>query len=427
MRELIDTVPELHLAPPNSDNLLPELQAYQFIYYPLFQRREQRQHAQKYLHGLLLDDVSNKSIESMMLALDGDNPNAIRAMQQFLGRGAWSDGLILQQHWQEVDQDLGDENGVIILDGTDFAKQGQDSVGVKRQWCDGLGKRTNCQTGIFLAYASPIGFTLLDRRLFLPVEWVNDEAYAERRCKCGIPKEIEFKTKTELGQEMIEAVQAAGSLRYRWLRCAEGFGKNPAFLDRVAELVYYYAAVPHDTRVWPQGPATGVPEWSERDPRRVRTGLQPDEPNGQTVKAIAAVLPTEQWSRHTIKEGDNGSITANFAAFRVVAERDGLPGPEVWLVLRRELSSGELKCYLSNAPAETTLTTLVWLSGMRWPTETCFKQGNQLLGLSDYQVRSWTGWHHHMTMCILAHFFLVRQKLRLTAGVPSLSLPPVLS
>jgi hypothetical protein len=154
--------------------------------------------------------------------------------------------------------------------------------------------------------------------------------------------------------------------------------------------------------------------------------LQPAAPIAQTAKAIAAALPAEQWSRHTIKEGGKGPMVADFATLRVVAVRDGLPGPEVWLVLRRELSSGELKCYLSNAPAQTKLATLVWLSGMRWPTESCFKDGKQLVGLGDYQVRSWTGWHHHMTLCILAHFFLVRLKLRLRADAPALTLPQAL-
>ncbi len=155
----------------------------------------------------------------------------------------------------------------------------------------------------------------------------------------------------------------------------------------------------------------------------MRERVLPAEPTAQTVKAIAAALPPEQWSRQTIKEGGKGPMVADFAALRVVAVREGLPGPEVWLVLRRDLSRGELKCYLSNAPADTSLLTLVWLSGMRWPTETCFREGKQLVGLGDYQLRSWIGWHHHMTLCILAHFFLVRLKLRLKAEAPALTLP----
>ena len=105
--------------------------------------------------------------------------------------------------------------------------------------------------------------------------------------------------------------------------------------------------------------------------------------------------------------------------------RDGLPGPEVWLVLRRHVKSGELKTYLSNAPPDTPLATLVQLSGMRWPIETCFQEGKQYLGLGDYQGRSWRGWHHHMTLCILAHFFLIRLKLRLKPNEIPWTLPQV--
>ncbi len=106
-------------------------------------------------------------------------------------------------------------------------------------------------------------------------------------------------------------------------------------------------------------------------------------------------------------------MVADFARVRVVAVRDGLPGPEVWLVLRRHLETGERKTSVCNAPVGTPLQTLVRLSGMRWPMETCFEEGKQYLGMGQYEVRSWRGWYHHRTLCILAHFFLVRQQQRL--------------
>ena len=96
----------------------------------------------------------------------------------------------------------------------------------------------------------------------------------------------------------------------------------------------------------------------------------------------------------------------------MIGVREGLPGPAVWLILRRNEQTGELKTSLSNAPPDTPLTTLVRMSGMRWPIEICFADGKQYLGLGDYEVRSWRGWHHHMTLCILAHFFLVRLQCR---------------
>jgi SRSO17 transposase len=151
-----------------------------------------------------------------------------------------------------------------------------------------------------------------------------------------------------------------------------------------------------------------VPAWSGQGRKPTRTRVLAGEATPAGVAQVAASLPANRWVRRTIKEGSKGPLVARMAALRVIAVREGLPGPEVWLVLRRNVLTGELKTYLCNAPAATPLARLVWLSGMRWPIETCFEDGKQYLGMGDYEVRSWRGWHHHMTLCILAHFFLVR-------------------
>jgi SRSO17 transposase len=423
--EAVEPVPEMTLGPPDIERLEDELGEYHAIYSPLFCRREQREWSAAYLNGLLLD-LSNKSIESLILALAGADPNAIRAMQHFISQGAWEDEAILKRHWQEVDQDLGDAQGVYSLDGSEFPKQGDESVGVKRQRCGELGKVANCIAGVFLGYASRTGYTLLDRRLYLPQEWVEEESHAERRQKCGVPQDIAFKTKPELGGEMLQAICAAGGLRGRWLTCDEAFGRDTEFLDQVDGMgMWYYAEVPHDTRAWLARPVTAVPEWSGRGRKPTRERLVEGEPPAQQVTAIAQSLSAERWSHQTIKEGSKGPLVADFAALRVVAVRNALPGPEVWLILRRSVLTGELKTYLSNAPADTPLATLVRLSGMRWPIETCFEEGKQFLGMGDFQVRSWRGWHHHMTLCILAHFFLVRIRLKWSELAPALTFPQI--
>lgn len=422
----IRTPPEMNLAPKDLDGLLDEVYEYQATYSPLFRRREQREKSERYLYGLLSPEIKNKAIEPMMLELEGDNQNEIRAMQHFISEGAWNDEAVLAQHWREVAKDLGDAEGVYTMDGSDFAKQGDESVGVKRQWCGELGKKANCQAGVFLGYVGPKGYTLLDRRLYLPEEWVKDAAYAERRAKCGVPPEVTFQTKPALGLEMLRQVCQARTLPGRWLACDEAFGRSTEFLDQVADLgLWYYAEVPHNTRIWLEKPATYIPEWSGRGRKPTRERLAPGAPDAQSVVDIAASLPTPRWRRRTIKEGSKGPIVADFAILRAITGRDGLPGPEVWLVFRRALSTGELKVYLCNAPRETPQLTLVRLSGLRWPIETCFEDGKQLIGMGDYQVRSWIGWHHHMTMCILAHFFLVRLQLRLGDKAPALTLPQV--
>ena len=408
MKEPITTVPVMDLTPQALDNLVEQLREYHAIYSPLFQRREQREGAATYLHGLLLD-LPRKSIEPMILALEGPNAKAVRTTQLFISEGAWDDAVLLQRHWQEVDTSLGEDDGVLTLDGSDFLKQGRESVGVKRQYCGEVGKRANCQAGVFLGYASRKGYTLLDRRLYLPQEWVEDEAYAERRRRCGVPADTPFKTKPTLGGEMIQAVHHANTLRACWVTCDEAFGRDTRLLDHIDGLgLWYVAEVPHDTHVWRQRPATAVPPWSGQGRKPTCTRVLAGEAQLEEVAQLAAALPADRWTPHTIKEGSKGPLVAHFAALRVIAVREGLPGPEVWLVLRRNLLTGELKTYLSNAPIDTPLATLVWLSGMRWPIETCFEDGKQYVGMGDYEVRGWRGWHHHMTLCILAHFFLVR-------------------
>jgi SRSO17 transposase len=165
--EPIDTVPALDLAPQEVDALIQKRGTYQAISSPLFRRREQRQWSQPYLHGLLLE-LPRKSMEPRVLALDGAHRHTGRAMQQLLREGAREDATLLPRHWQEIDRALGDDDGVLTLDGRDFPPQGDAAVGVKRQYGSALGKRANSQAGVFLGDASQQGDTVLDRRLSRP-------------------------------------------------------------------------------------------------------------------------------------------------------------------------------------------------------------------------------------------------------------------
>jgi len=419
MSALIETTPKMDLAIQDIEYLVEELRAYHAIYSPLFQRREQREAAHAYLQGLLAA-LPRKSIEPMVLAVEGVVPKAVRAMQSFISEGTWDDERLLHRHWQEVEMALGTDEGVLMVDGSDFPKQGSHSAGVKRQYCGELGKRANCQAGVFVGYVSSQGYTLLARRLYLPREWITDDAYAARRRQCGMPPASAFKTKPELAEEMLAAVVKPQSLRCRGVVADEAFGCDPDLLDGVARLgLWYFAEVPHTTRVWDVRPATHIPIWRGRGRQPPRPRLVAGASDARPVLDVATSLPPEAWSRQTIKEGSQGPMVAEFAACRVIAVRDALPGPAVWLVLRRHLETGELKTDRCNAPADTPLATQVRMSGMRWPIETCFEDGKQLLGMGDYEVRSWAGWHHHLTLVILAHFFVVRMHLRLKKSARS--------
>ena len=166
-----------------------------------------------------------------------------------------------------------------------------------------------------------------------------------------------------------------------------------------------------------------LPEWSGRGRRPARLRLRTPSNRPSRVDELVRRIPKKAWARAVVKEGSKGPIVCDFAFLRVTEARGGLPGPEVWLVIRRNVDDpSELKFYLSNAPADIPLSELVRLSGMRWPIEIIFEEGKGEVGLDEYQTRSWLGWHHHMTLSFLAHFFLVRLRVKLKGRAPALTI-----
>jgi len=341
----------------------------------------------------------------------------VRDVQRFLGQGRWDDEAILAKHRQLVAESLGDDGGVLIVDGTEFPKKGSHSVGVARQWCGIRGKIDNCQAAVFVAYASERGHTLLDRRLYLPEEWF-EPASRQRWERGGIPDDTEFRTRPQLAWEMIEHLKRRAVLPFTWVTCDEAFGNNPEFLERLetAEM-RYLAEVPVSTQVWLERPETEIPPPKRTGRPPLRERLAPGAAPAMRVDELAAQLPRRAWRKYRVKEGEKGPIEARFAFVRAVAVRDKLPAPEVWVVFRRSLGDPpELKVFISSAAADIPRRELVRISGMRWPIESCFEQAKGSLGMDEYQTRSWRGWHHHMTLVMLAHHFLVRVQLRHKKG-----------
>ena len=403
--------PQHNLVPCDVEALADELVAYHAHFAPLFQRSEQRSWALAYLHGQLLE-LDRKSIEPMALALEGGD---VQGMQQFISAGPWDDERVLEKHQELVAETLGDaETGVLILDGCDFPKQGTYSVGVARQWCGAQGKVANCQASVVACYASKHGYTLVDRRLYLHQSWFTPE-YRPRWERCGIPDDTSFHTRPELAADIAHTLAHRKVLPFRWVTCDEAFGNNPVFLDAISALnLSYLAEVPHDTRVWVERPPTAVPRRGRRGPAPRRERVTADAPAPQRVDELAAQLPQSQWRRFQIKEGAKGPMVAEFAFVRVVPVREKMPGEECWLVLRRSLGeTPELKLYLCNAPVTTPQRKMVWASGMRWPVESAIEESKGEVGLDQYEVRGWLGWHHHVTLSFLAHHFLVRQRCRM--------------
>lgn len=369
--------------------------------------RADRAHA--YLRGLLLDNADNKTAEAIALKVYGD-PSQVRMTQVFLSQSPWGDAPLRHELARWVDAELGSDDGILIFDESSFPKCGTKSVGVARQYCGATGKVDNCQVAVYAAYAGNGGHTLLDTRVYLHETWTND---SDRCAAAGVPEGVVFRTKPELAFELLLGLR--DRIRHSWVTFDEVYGRDPGFVSGLEELgERYIGEVPKDTRVWRQRPAVQEPGPSRRGAPRRKPRVAPGEPPPQTVEEVAQSLPASAWQRLAFREGTKGVQYAAFARVRVVAERDDLPGPELWLVIERGCDQQPyVKYYLSNAAPDGPVRTLVRVAHTRWPIEDCFLRGKDELGLGDYEVQGWRGWHHHQTLVMLALWFLVLQQRRL--------------
>jgi len=347
-----------------------------------FVRSQQRLLGLAYLRGLV-SDIHRKNAEAIALAFAGTTK--VRCLQNFLSRYLWDDERVLERAHTLLHESIGGREGMACVDSTEIPKKGKESVGVARQYCGALGKTDNCQSGVFLSATSQIGYGLLEGRLYLPPVWFSPE-YEERRKACKIPGGIESASKTQIALELLRRQQARGIFRSQWVGCDSFFGVDSGFRDELADMrLIYLAAIKPKNKVW-------VGDRSV------------------TVGDLAAD-PDIRWKGVVLAEGAKGPILADVVRMRVRDNRDGKPGIEQWLILRR-LEHGQLKYYLSNAPADVAERTLWDGLVRRWPIEQCFEDGKKHLGMDHYENRTWKGWHRHMLYVTLAMLFLLRLRLR---------------
>ena len=369
---------------------------------PLFGRTETREHSGQYLRGLLVQQGQRRNAENIAEALEGVT---VRELQRFLTEAPWPTGPVIDQLQAGVAAQLNHPDGVFVMDESGFPKQGRHSVGVARQYCGALGKTANCQMGVFLAYVSDHGHALIDAQLWLPEAWTADTA---RRQRTGVPEAITYQSKAAIALALRRRARAAGHLTGRWVTGDEDYGKAPWLRDALhADGDWYVFEVPSTTPVFTQPVQTAVPVGTGRGRPPTRERLVPGEPEPVAEAEGAAGVAPGWWQPLTVDDGAQGPRQYQFVGLHVWESRDGLPGRVSWLVLRRNLDGSELKFYLSNAPAATPLAILGRVGARRWPIETELQTGKSQLGLAEYEVRSWRGWHHHITLCLLANLFLL--------------------
>jgi SRSO17 transposase len=339
---------------------------------PRFGRVDRQRHAWEYLLGLL-SAVERKNGWQLAEAAEHTTPYSL---QHLLDRAPWDADAVRDDLRDYVADELGEPHGVLVVDETGFLKKGTHSVGVQRQYSGTAGRIENCQVGVFLAYAGQHGRTLLDRDLYLPKEWIED---AGRRQATKIPRHIEFRTKPQLAQQMIERTVAA-NVPFAWITGDEVYGDNRnlrVWLEQ--QELHFVLAVRSNQYVWTE---------------RLRQA---------TVEALGNTVTAQDWQ--TLSAGDGTKGPRWYDWVRVPLLSWQMPG-ERWLLLRRSRTDGKLAYYVCYAPRGTDLPTLVRVAGMRWMVEECFEAAKGEVGLDQYEVRSWHGWYRHITLAMTAHAFL---------------------
>jgi len=418
--ELVETcpAPQCNLSKKDVERFLEELANYMELFESAFQRVEQWMRSTAYLRGLL-GNAMRKNVEQMALGLG----EKVRSLQYFVGQSPWEAEPVIGIHQQTVGETLGEEDGVALIDESSTVKQGDDSVGVASQYCGSVGKIANGQVGVYLGYASRKGYSLVEGQLFMPDKWFEEE-HVERRRACGVPEDLVFQTKPEIGLKLLQNAQKRGSLPFAWVAADALYGDSPAFRDGVADLgKWYFTEIKCTTPIWRTQPKVYVPKWKGRGRRPTRLRLRYSSQHPVQVKEVVRNIPPKDWVQAIIKEGSKGPIACEFAFLRLTESRGNLPASAVWLIIRRNLDDPSvIKYYFSNAPVHTPLSEFVRMSGMRWPIETIFEEAKGEVGFDHYEMRSWLGWHHHMLLVSLAHHFLVRLRIRFQEQSPALTI-----
>jgi len=335
-----------------------------------FGRIEPRRRARAYLRGLL--SPAERKNGWQLAEVAGDRtPDGV---QDFLARAHWEAELVRDDLRAYVVEYLGDEQAVLVLDETGFLKKGDKSCGVQRQYSGTAGRIENCQIGVFLAYASRHGQALIDRALYLPQGWTTNR---QRRAVASVPTTVAFATKPKLAGAMLKRAFAAG-VPCAWVVGDSVYGADYA-LRRVIEQ---------------HGRGYVMTVTSAQ-----RLGLKP-------VADWLEEVPAKAWQRLSAGDGAKGPRLYDWAYLPY--RSDTAPGWQKGLLIRRNLKKpSEFTFYLTLSPTTTTtLAELVQVAGRRWTIEVCFEAAKGEVGLDHYEVRSWTGWHRHITLAMLAHAYL---------------------
>jgi SRSO17 transposase len=370
-------------------------------YLPQFYRVEQRDNATLVIRGLI-SGLERKTCEP--IAREAQLPR--KPIQFFVGSGKWDDESVLTELRLHIREELAQPDGVVVLDPSAFPKKGTHSCGVARQWCGRLGKVESCQVGVFLVYAAKAGYAPLDRQLYLPEDWAQDKV---RRQECHVPPKIKFQEKWQIALDLLG--RSLPDMPHGWIAGDDEFGRVSQFRAKLrSRKERYILDVPCNTL---------VRDLQKRRPPRKKAGVgRKREVPFQRVDEWAKGQPESGWERVTVRDGEKGPLEVDAMAVPVRAKQEGRIGPEERLVVMRNVGESQIDYALSNAGSEVPLVEMVRAQRQRHRIEEFFGAGKGEVGLGQYEVRSWVGWHHHMTLAMVAMWFLSSERRRVGGENP---------
>ena len=365
-------------------------------YLPCFGRREQRDHAIQVLRGKL-SALDRKTCEPIAR----EAGVARKPLQTFVGAGAWDDEAVMSELRRHATEEFRDPDATFVVDGSAFPKKGTQSCGVQRQWCGRLGKIDNCQVGVFLACVSGGRSAPLDRTLYLPHEWAEDQV---RREKCHVPTTVRFAEKWQLS---LKQIQRSRGVPHGWIVADDEFGRVVDFRAKLRTMKERYVLdVPCNTLVRIPAVPTGTSPKKNSPKKRGRPRLPP----WIRVDKWAVQQPATAWQRIEVRPGEKGPLCVEVLHTEV--QTDTKKTRERLLVIRTVEAAPQTHYCLSNSKTHEPVENLVDAHDDRHRIEELFQLGNGEVGLDHYEVRSWVGWHHHITLSLLAVWFLVLEQQR---------------